>query len=606
LREHQRAALTDIVAALADGPRATAVLPCGAGKTRLAAAFIAVSGARRAVVFVPSLGLVEQTLREFATVLGDDMAPVIVCSDPGTAAGAAERADAPGFDERGVGWAERSVPVTTDQDRLAVLLGRHGHGAVGSQWLTPRAVTGRPRLSQGPDGAAPAGISASTAAQQPAQRPVQVVVSTYHSAGALADGIAFAAVPVRFDVLIADEAHRLAGRPSPTFRAVLDDLRIPAAVRLFLTATPVVSDSDDDSSRPSVSMDDRKLFGPLAHRLSFAAAIKAGLLSDYRVVVVAERDRADGGQVPAAETVGTAVEVDGSDSELATLSALRQAATRFGLRRAVTFHGRVRAAERFAGLLRQSGPLPDGRQVWSRIVDSTMSSGERRQVLAELADADEGTFAVVSNARCLGEGVDVPAIDTVVFAHAKHSLVDIVQAVGRALRTAEGKQIGTIVIPVTIPAGQDDDTAMLSGAFAHAWTVLRALRAHDERFSHQLDELTIQLARRGRLDGTRQVDRLTWLLPEGMVPAATVRLAEQAGSSWERMFALLTDYVGERGNARVRRSYRAGPGRATLGDWVERQRIIHQRGLLPADRAAGWRLCPAGPGTCPKQCGRTR
>src|SRR5262249_5338620 len=171
---------------------------------------------------------------------------------------------------------------------------------------------------------------------------------------------------------------------------------------------------------------------------------------------------------------------------------------------------------------------PAGLRVWASAVSSATPAGKRRMLLGRLAAAGDATVGIVTSARCLGEGVDVPACDGVLFADPRSSLIDVVQAVGRVLRPAPGKKVGTVIIPVALPAGGDDHEALLDTRFAHVWTVLRALRAHDDRLAAELDALSRDrgVGRGGApASGEGQLlgGRLQFCLPSS-VPVSAVRL----------------------------------------------------------------------------------
>jgi superfamily II DNA or RNA helicase len=480
------------------------------------------------LVVVPTLELVAQTLREWHRPVGWPFDPIVVCSDPTTVAGAAERGE--GGADPFAGPNAGDVPVTTEPRVLARFL--------------EQATPGRAR----------------------------VVLSTYQSAPVVARAVRQANRPVRFDLAVLDEAHRLAGA-ARAFRAVLDDTRIPVTRRLFLTATPVLI-RPGTAGGELLSMDDEATFGPAWHELSFAEAIDQELISDYEVLVVVARE-------PTGPTR------DPATADAIALGAVRAAAAEFGLRRVLSFHGRVAKARRFAAALHRT-VLPDGRRVVATHVAGKMPSAVRQAALRRLADTSNRELVVVANARCLGEGVDVPAVDGVLFADPRRSTVDIVQAVGRALRRAPGKRRGLIIVPVALPAGEDDDSALAAGPFAHVWAVLRALRAHDERLAVEIDAALRAAARGGGRDRAGRVGagRIRFVLPDDVdLDKVQVRLVEEVGAGWERSFGLLERYVETHGTARVPRGYQTSEG-VVLGEWAERQRIAHRRGLLNPARAA--------------------
>lgn len=517
-RPQQVDALTDLARAFAVHDRAQLVMACGTGKTLVGRWHAQAAEAQRVLVFLPSLSLLAQTLAEWRRVAGWPFEALVVCSDPTTAAGAAERRGDDGeVDEvaRPV-WSRVQAKVTTSPQDAAKFMARK--------------VEGRP----------------------------QVVFSTYHSAPVVAAAQANSGAV--FDLAICDEAHRLAGRPREEFRVVLDRRAIVARKRLFMTATPQVMDGDDVTS-----MDDPRLFGPVAHTVTFGEAIQAGLLADYQVLVIAARERdADDWRGP--ETVP---------------AALLDAVDRHGIRRMLTFHSRVARAAAFAEAV-DAAHTPGRNFIRARQVNGRQSAAERADTLRWLGEREDRQVRVVSNARCLTEGVDVPAVDAVMFADQRSSVVDIIQAVGRVLRPAPGKTRGTIIIPVALPADGDDDTTLSLSPFAHLWAVLRGLRAHDQRLADELDQAVREASRPGSRRKSPTA-RVQFLLPSDVdEPAVQLRLVQEVGSAWERFYAATVEWAFLNPEQRLGRntSHRA----VGIGEWAYKQRLARSHNMLPAER----------------------
>jgi hypothetical protein len=241
---------------------------------------------------------------------------------------------------------------------------------------------------------------------------------------------------------------------------------------------------------------------------------------------------------------------------------------------------------------------PDGaiRAEW---VSGEMSAGRRDVILAGFRDLGTGDRAVLSNARCLAEGVDVPALDGVVFVDPRRSQIDIVQAVGRAIRKAPNKKLGTVVIPVVVGVTDDPQSVLEASAFKPVWDVLLALRAHDDALADELDSLRRQL---GRLGGA-PVDlpsKLHLDLPatvgDDFARALALRIVEHATESWEFWFGLLNAYLDREGTAQV--PIGTAEKGFTLGRWVASQRTAARFNALAADRIArldelpGWTWDP--------------
>lgn len=386
---------------------------------------------------------------------------------------------------------------------------------------------------------------------------VQVVFATYHSAPVVAEAIA--ATGTVFDLCVCDEAHGLAGSPSAAFRQVLDGRRIVARKRLFMTATPRLSSAVD-----GFSMEDTDVFGPVAHEVHFGQAIAAGLLCDYRVHVLA-----------------TATDVDETS---ATPAAVLDAAARLGCSTILSFHGRVAKAAAFAEAIDKAA-TPDGRTITARCLSSSIPRREREQILRWFGQPEAGRVKVVTNARLLGEGVDVPAVDAVCFSDQRTSVIDILQAIGRGLRPHPDKTVAHILVPIALSEDGDDDTELALSRFRLLWTVLRALRAHDHRFAVDVDHAARNAytdrgvrRRRSRL-GQVQFHLPSWAPDEETV---WLRLVNEVSDAWERRYAAYLEWCRTHPGRRMPRATVVdGLG---LGEWAAMQRRAYSAGVLAQER----------------------
>ncbi|GHE31789.1 helicase [Streptosporangium violaceochromogenes] len=540
LWEHQAAAVSAATAALRNGSRAQVIMACGTGKTVVGAEVShRLAPAGRTLIVVPTLDLLAQTARAYHAHLGGHAGRFVgVCSD---AAALHHNVAAETVEEiRHLG------AVTTDPGELAALAAAGGRLTV---------VT--------------------TYASLP-------VVEAAHRAGL--DG---------WDLLVVDEAHRSAGRAERAWSRLHDDTHVPAARRLYLTATPRMMDSDRFET---ISMDDEAVFGPEAFRLPFAEAIKEGLLAGYRMVVSV----VTGGEVAALAGGGKLVRLDGRTvpaQMLAAQIALLKAARTYGLERVITYHHRVLSAVRFAATLpNAAGLLPageaPGRPVEAEHVTGDHPAPYRRSVLERL-NTPEGRLVVVSNARVLAEGVDVPELDGVMFADPRDSATDVVQAVGRALR--KGRTAGktaTIIVPILLNGAESAEAALEGSAFDTVWRVVRALRAHDERLADWLDEHRVQLTTRDDLQAVYgRLPLPEWLhvtgreVPPGFAAALTVRAVQMTTSAWWDGYAAAQRYAAAHGHLDCPASYVDETG-YRLGHWLANYRYERRNGRLSRRREA--------------------
>ncbi|MEV0732340.1 Helicase associated domain protein [Polymorphospora sp. NPDC050346] len=384
----------------------------------------------------------------------------------------------------------------------------------------------------------------------------------------------------RWDVVVVDEAHRTAGTIGKPWAQVHHDGQIQAARRLYLTATPRVYLGDDDADL--VSMNDPETFGPVVHRLGFGEAIAAGLLADYRVVVPVVTD------AEVHRLLRPGAEAD--PALLAVQVATLRAAAAYDLRRVITYHTRVASARAFAETLTTAWDAVDERgpgRLWARWIAGEQTARLRRELLADFAAGDD-QLAVLANARVLREGIDAPATDGVVFADPFGSVIDTVQAVGRALRTGgRTDKVATIVVPVFVGPDEQAEAILDASAYQPLWRTLRALRAHDDRLNDWLLRTRPRSIPDG--DGPRSAD-LSWLRllgvdePDDLALAITVRTVGARSVEWRTGYAAARRWHVVHGSLNPPQDYVA-PGGFRLGSWVDWQRWLNNRGSLPPARA---------------------
>jgi superfamily II DNA or RNA helicase len=411
--------------------RGKMIMPCGTGKS-LAAYWIAERlDARTILIAVPSLALIRQTFEVWAreSVANERIIDwIAVCSDQSV--GDIER------DDIAIRTQDLGVRVHTDPEEVA-------------NWL-------RGHKDQ-----------------------ITVVFSTYQSGRAVAEATRRAELV--FDIAVLDEAHKTVGRKGNLFSHLLYEENVSIRKRLFMTATErrYIGSSDEIAS-----MENPNLYGDTFELLSFKKALDADppILCDYKILtlVITKREirelidqnllvRPDKGEWD--KEVETEM--------LAALVALRKAVQNHPIKHAVSFHNSIARASAF----RTSQDIftkafPSYGELESFHVSGGMPTVKRSRILEAFVNA---TRSLITNARCLTEGVDVKGIDCILFADPRRSKVDIVQAVGRALRRAEGKEMGYVIVPVVIESEATESEMVRDEPYGAILTVLRALAANDER-----------------------------------------------------------------------------------------------------------------------------
>lgn len=474
VRPHQAAAIDDVLRGLARGDRGKLIMACGTGKTftalKLAEQFVPLGGT--VLFLVPSISLLSQSLKEWSSEAAVPLRLFAVCSD--VKVGKRTKTE-------DIGPYDLAFPATTK---------------------------------------APALVEQITASS--ADGALTVVFATYQSIGVITDahGLGLSA----FDLVICDEAHRTTGvtiadEDESNFVRVHDDAYVQGRKRLYMTATPRIYDDAskakaEEGSAVICSMDDESLFGPELHRLGFGQAVAADLLSDYKVLVLAV-DEASVSRIFQSQLAN-------KDHELSLDDAARIVGCWNGLskrgmyeetfeqdpapmRRAVAFSRSIKDSRRITAL-------------FNEIVESYATAADERDLLHCEIDHVDGTFnalvrnerldwlkeetgaenlcRILSNARCLSEGVDVPALDAVLFLNPRNSVVDVVQSVGRVMRKSAGKRFGYVILPIGIPAGEAPEKALGNNErYKVVWQVLQALRAHDDRFNAMVNKIELNKKR---------------------------------------------------------------------------------------------------------------
>lgn len=472
-RPHQEEAIKDVVDGFRSSDRGKLIMACGTGKTftslRLMEEMTPDDG--KILFLAPSISLVGQSLREWTAQACEPIHAFVVCSDTKV-----------GKDEEDLKVHDLAFPATTDARRLA------------------------------------------QAAQALSAKRRTVIFSTYQSIQVVADAQKMGLDD--FDLIISDEAHRttgltLAEEDASEFLKVHNDEIVKGKKRLFMTATPrIYGDASktkaNEAGASLFSMDDEETFGPEFHRLGFGKAVTRDLLSEYKVLIVAQRESE---MAKLANEFNNAFKIDEKkaiDIRLATKivgswkGLSKQGLVLVGedgqeediaedtapMNRAVAFSRSIKdsrqVTEIFSRLVDLYQQLHQGEEEDSNgmvhchldHVDGTMNALVRQKALNWLKEQmNPNQCRILSNARCLSEGIDVPALDAVVFFDTRESIVDIVQSVGRVMRKADGKQYGYIILPVCIPSDKvkDYNTYIESDPqFKGIWKVIKALRAHDE------------------------------------------------------------------------------------------------------------------------------
>lgn len=455
---YQNELIDQIIEGFSANDRGKFIAACGIGKTLIAMWVHERMNAETVLFVVPSLALIKQTLDSWAHNSNIPFSFLCVCSD--SSVFDAEE------DNNTTLTAEVDFPVTTSPSDIQKFL-------------------------------------ASSAEKK-------IIFVTYNSLDAVSN--ALLETDHVFDLGIFDESHRTAGtKDSLMFVYGMEDKYIPIKKRLFMTATerlvsPRIKSNIENSEYVIFSMDDVTKYGPTLAKLNFGQAIEKGIICDYKIVVctITENDIAD--LVSKRKIVTTELGDLSSSANIEILLKevlIGKVMKELDVRKVISYHAYVKNAKAFVNGGAELHPvgeiiddlIADTNNIttFTSHVNGNMSAGERKEILTDFANSERG---LVSNAKCLTEGVDVPAIDAVYFVDPKNSMIDIVQAVGRALRKSASKKTNCsyIVIPILIPDGANLFSHIPPNSFDTLHNVVQAMRSQDSSLADMIDHINLSAA----------------------------------------------------------------------------------------------------------------
>lgn len=487
IKEHQQKAIDKTHEYMKTHERGKLIMACGTGKTftSLKIAEKETNNNGLVLFLVPSIALLGQTLRAWTAQASIPIYAVCICSD-----GKVSRQEIKN-DDHSISVLDLALPASTNIDFIVHQLNnihqrkQQGMTVVFSTYQSIEVIS---------------------------RAQTQILTETHNEYGI-------------FDLIICDEAHRttgvtLNGTDESAFVKVHDNDFIQAKHRIYMTATPRLYTDEarkkaDENNAVLCSMDDVSLYGEEIYRIGFGEAVEKNLLTDYKVLILAVGDKDitpalremitnEDGTISvndAAKFVGC---VNALSKRVLGDEGLIKATDPLPMRRAVAFCSTIKDSKLTSKVFTECKDAymenvseTDKEQmvdVVSHHVDGTMSATQRDAELMWLKAQPESDkeCRMLTNARCLSEGVDVPSLDAVVFVSPKNSQVDVVQSVGRVMRLSKGKKYGYIIIPVVIPENVEGDEVLSRHPnFKVVWTVLNALRAHDDRFNAEVNKIEL-------------------------------------------------------------------------------------------------------------------
>ena len=506
LRDYQQDAINAAQIHFQNHNRGQLIMACGTGKTFTALKIAEKLFPRGKILFlVPSISLLSQTLEEWATFSENPLNAICICSD----ASATNN-----FDDEIVD-VNLPLPAMTDSKMINDKL-----SAFSSENMT-------------------------------------VIFSTYQSIDVVHE------LNLDFDLIICDEAHRTAtlSKDETVFTKIHDDKNVRGKNRIYMTATPKlcklgVKDSTDENKLTDWTMDNENVFGKEFYRISFREAIAKGCLSDYKVFILTVDERNLNSELRnaindknSALTTDDALKIIGCINALSKNMDVQSARLIVDdpsfMQTAVAFNPKIKISKHFAEMfpfVQEKYSAKNLVKVVASHIDGSMKSSERENKLHWLKTPPDNVCHVLNNVRCLSEGVDVPALDAIIFLSSRKSKVDIVQAVGRVMRKAPNKKFGYIIIPVVVPLTKSPEDALAKSAdFATVWDVINALRAHDDAMNVEIERIRNTGNSKRIIPGTP---------PKGASDFENPQLVLEELLNWDelrdKIFARMVEHVGNR------------------------------------------------------------
>ena len=530
-RPHQQEAISSVVRGLRSADRGQLIMACGTGKTLTSFWIREELESGLTLVLLPSLNLLSQTLKEWESE-SEELNWICVCSDQSVAKDK---------DEWVVNASDLGIPVTNDIDTIKRF------------------------MVKTPDG---------------------VIFATYQSSKLISDAQETEGIP-SFDLAISDEAHRCAGVVN-AFGGILDDQRIRANKRLFMTATPRIMGIKAKTKALNESieiacMDDESVFGKVLYELSFSEAIKLGLLCDYKVVVVGVDSPNVQSEIIKKSIISTLSGNRISSHDLANHIALSKAINEYKLNRIITFHNGVKEASDFCDNHLQiiNSFNGDIKKIKTGFVCGEMKSQDRNKQINQLkTKGDE--VRILSNARCLAEGINIPSLDAIAFIDPRKSIVDIAQAVGRVIRRSEGKEHGYIILPVYLGESQDAKEEINASEYKQIFKVLLALKSQDDSLDVSLNQLRMNDGKQVKRSKVNAVfSKIHFDLPEEISEefseSLKTMIVKNTTEIWMENYGKLVKFSEDHGHI-------APKSDSFLGRWISSQRYQYKQGTLRRDK----------------------
>ena len=541
---YQQKAINDVISRFKNEKMGQLIMACGSGKTLTALQIKEKMGLNRILYLVPSLNLINQTLNEWFIFSSKHFKAVCVCSDQSTS------------------------KLGTKKDA----------------WLIPEREVGIPVISNG-----------ERIFNEVKNKTDYVIFCTYESLHIIEKSQKNNNLQ-EFDITFCDEAHNCAGDGYKKSGLILHPNKIQTKRKLFMTATPLNIDQHIklkaiEKGKKFASMDDDKTFGKVFHKLTFREAINEEILVPYKIILadITKAEEDDLRKIINREYVEISkvlTDAETLSSDITLLKSIRK----YNLQKIITFHRKVEFAKNLSIRLPEVWKwMPKKDKSYSQpkckyISAKDHSQHQRKDILYQLGNVKNNENTIISNAQCLSEGVNVPSLDAICFMDPRRSPINIIQAIGRVMRTSKGKSKGYIIIPFFIEDFELLDKNINNSRYKYIWEIIKVLCMYDDYLSETIKHLRIEIGRRKIPGKPRQglelpkeiiiSDRLKNIFSDSI----KTFLIENVSENWYENYGELKEYLLNNDN-------NCPPSKGhKLSYWIDRQRNLKLNDDLPDEK----------------------
>ena len=529
----QKKALNQITDGLKKYGKGKVIMACGSGKTEMGIWINEKFKSKKTLVLVPTIYLMTQTIERWCAHSKIKFNFLAVCSDKTVV----------NKDSLIKSISETTIPSTTDSEKISSFLKRN---------------------------------------------ETTVVFSTYDSLPAVIAGLNIGSI--KLDFVIADEAHRTASISGSKFSLVHNHNLVPRKRIVYMTATPRIQSTHLKAKAKAsdiylFSMDD-EIYGKTLFKLSFSDAVKKGILTDYRIFVIGYESKEYQKFINNRSFLKFKKKIKSDAKSLALKFSLIKSFKKYNTKKILSFHTRIKSAKTFAnefknlneiGYLKSKG-IND---FWTSWIEGGMSSFDKKNLISQFKENSNKIFSLLTNAKCLTEGIDVPKIDTICFLDPKQSQVDIAQAVGRVMRKVKGKSMGNLIIPIPITNKENIEESLYKSQYREIFAVTNAMKDHDDELKEILEEYKKGLGK--KTSNKKTLGKIVLDLPENVTEnfyqELKLRIVDRTTSLSKTMISLIADYKKKYNHLKFSKKDKKPFDK--LFSWVDLMRSQYRQNKIP-------------------------